>query len=211
MIPILYLDEDVVAADKPAGVPSIPAGSDPGLPARLADQVPGRLYPVHRLDKDVSGVILFARSPDAHRYLNGQFEGRRVRKTYLALVLGVVKPDRGTVEAPLRQFGSGRMGVATEKGADAETSFEVEERLRGATLLRVRPVTGRRHQIRVHLYSLGHPIVGDRLYGDRAAQKAYPRLMLHALEIALRLPSGRDETIASPVPESFRAVVASFR
>lgn len=210
MIPILYEDEDVIAADKPPGLSSIAEAGGGGLPARLKSVFPGKLYSVHRLDKDAGGVILLAKSAAAHRFLNDVFARRAVRKTYLAAVLGTVAPAAGRIDRPLRAFGSGRMGVDAVRGQPSLTDFETVEALPGATLLRVRPLTGRRHQIRVHLYSLGHPIVGDLRYGDRAAQRAFPRLMLHALELALRLPSGNETVIAAPAPESFTVVLEAL-
>ena len=116
---------------------------------------------------------------------------REVQKVYLALVNGLVKRREGRIGEPLREFGSGRMGVDKENGKASLTRYRVREHFQAHTLLSVLPLTGRRHQIRVHLYSIGHPIVGDRRYGDRAAQSAYPRLMLHARAITLPMPTGQ--------------------
>ena len=160
----------------------------------------GRLFPVHRLDKDVSGVILFAKTAEAHRYLNGEFEKRRVRKTYLAVCHGVIEKNRGVINAPIREFGSGRMGVDRERGKPAATEFRVVDRRGRFSVVHAYPLTGRRHQIRVHLYSIGHPVVGDRKYGDPGLQKAFPRLILHALSIEFTPPSGGRLTIESPPP-----------
>jgi RluA family pseudouridine synthase len=186
-------------------------GASGGLPELLRREglFAGRLYPVHRLDREASGVIVFAKDAETHRHLNGEFDRRAVRKTYLALVHGVTA-NRGTIDKPIREFGSGRMGVDAARGKPSSTQFKVERRLRGYTLVRVHPLTGRRHQIRVHLYSLGHPIVGDKKYGDRAVQSAFPRLMLHAIEIEFALPSGERLRIAAPVPESFSAVLQTL-
>jgi RluA family pseudouridine synthase len=162
-----------------------------------------KLFVVHRLDKQVSGVILFAKNAETHRYLNQLFEQRKVHKTYLALVHGIIEEDRGTIDKPLRRFGSGRMGEDQEKGKPCITQYTVERRCSGYTLLRVHPQTGRKHQIRAHFFSIGHPIVGDTLYGDKSLQKSYPRLMLHALAIRFRSSAHEDISIQSPIPLAF--------
>lgn len=207
---ILFENDDLLAVDKPEGVISIPTAGEGGLPELVRGVYAGRLYPVHRLDREASGVIVFAKDAGMHRHLNGEFDRRTVRKTYLALVHGVIDANRGTINKPIREFGSGRMGVDAARGKASSTEFKVERRLRRYTLVKLHPLTGRRHQIRVHLYSLGHPIVGDRNYGDREAQTAFPRLMLHALEIEFALPSGERLKIAAPVPESFAAVLKTL-
>lgn len=210
VIQILFENEDVLAVHKPEGLASIPEGK-PGrdcLLSLLAALFPDKLYVVHRLDKDVSGVILFAKNAVAHKCLNEQFNQRRVNKTYIALTHGGIDMDGGRIDKPLRRFGSGRMGVDLERGKPCVTEFRVEERLGAYTLVRVHPITGRRHQIRVHLYSIGHPIVGDRLYGEKGLQSRFPRLMLHAQRVAFRLPTGEEVSVEADPPPSFRKVVA---
>lgn len=210
-IRVLFQNDDVLAVAKPEGVVSIGRAGQGGLPELLQDVFAGKLFPVHRLDRGASGVIVFAKSADAHRHLNGQFDRREVRKTYLALVNGVVATNRGTINAPIRQFGSGRMGVDARRGKPSSTEWKVAEKLPAMTLLRVQPATGRRHQIRVHLYHIGHPIVGDLKYGDRALQQGFPRLMLHAFEIEFALTSGEHMTVEAPVPPSFEEVLQGLR
>jgi len=213
MIPVLFANDDLLAVNKPEGLASIPEG-DKGrdcLLALLESGGTGRLYIVHRLDKEVSGVILFARNAAAHKHLNEQFRQRSVSKTYVALVHGVIAANSGTIDQPIREFGSGRMGVDRQRGKPCLTEFQVSERLAAYTLVQAYPLTGRRHQLRVHFYSLGHPIVGDRRYGDKAAQLAFPRLMLHAQEIAFPLPTGEKVTVQAPIPESFWEVVDRIR
>jgi RluA family pseudouridine synthase len=211
LIRVLYEDADYLAVDKPEGVLSVAESGKGGLPEVLQDSHPGKLYPVHRLDKDASGIIVLAKNAAAHRHLNGEFDRREVRKTYLALVNGVPEVNRGRINAPIREFGSGRMGVDAKRGQASSSEWKVAEKLDGATLLRVQPSTGRRHQIRVHLYHIGHPILGDLRYGDRVRQERFPRLMLHALEIDFALPSGERVTIEAPVPASFEKVLAGLR
>jgi RluA family pseudouridine synthase len=210
-IRVLYETDDYIAVDKPAGVVSVGEAGQGGLPQLLKGHYAGRLYPVHRLDRGASGVLVFAKNAAAHRHLNGEFDRREVRKTYLAAVDGVPASNRGQINAPIREFGSGRMGVDVKRGKPSSTGWKIAERLDGAALLRVTPSTGRRHQIRVHLYHIGHPILGDLRYGDKARQARFPRLMLHAVSLEFTLPSGEGVAIEAPPPESFERVVASLR
>jgi len=214
MVPFLYNDKDLIAADKPEGIAVIPERSGPqgiSLVEILSKQHSTQLFVVHRLDKEVSGVILFAKNAFTHRNLCLQFEHREVQKTYTALVHGIVKADVGTIDTPIRQFGSGRMGVDRENGKESSTGYKVIDRYTTYTLLSVTPHTGRRHQIRVHLYSIGHPIAGDRRYGDRKMQEEYPRLMLHASSIEFKLQDGESLAIESPLPESFTAILDKIK
>lgn len=208
---ILYQDDDYLAVDKPEGVLSISEAGRGGLPGLLEDVHPGKLYPVHRLDREAGGVIVFARNAAAHRHLNTEFDRRAVRKTYLVLVHGTLAEASGHVDRPIREFGSGRMGVDPERGKPSVTDWELVERFGAFTLVIARPATGRRHQIRVHFYSLGHPVVGDRKYGDRGLQERFPRLMLHALSIEFALPAGGRVTVEAPPPPSFEAVLAVLK
>jgi len=210
MIEILFENNDIIAVNKPEGITSNLTREVEGLPSLLATAFSGKLYLVHRLDKEASGIILLAKNPAAHRYLNDQFSQRTIQKTYLALVHGVIQDKSGVIDKPIRQFGSGRMGIDPKGGKLSITEFEVEERLKDFTLVKAHPITGRRHQIRVHFYSIGHPVVGDLRYGDRAVQKAFPRLMLHGQEISFQLPTGESMTIRAPIPESFKVVVDSL-
>jgi len=208
---VLFETDDYLAVDKPEGVVSVAEAGKGGIPELLKDHHPGKLYPVHRLDRGASGVIVFAKNAAAHRHLNGEFDRREVSKTYLALVDGTLAVSRGQINAPIREFGSGRMGVDAKRGKPSSTVWKIAERLDSATLLRANPSTGRRHQIRVHLYHIGHPILGDLRYGDRTRQERVPRLMLHALALEFTLPSGERVTIEAPPPPSFDSVVAGLR
>ena len=205
MLPLLYQDADLLAVAKPEDLATIPERRPTGdsLLERLTRQVGMRLFVVHRLDKEVSGVVLLAKHAAAHRWLNDQFSARQVEKTYLAVVDGSIVPDRGTIDLPLRQFGSGRVGVDQGRGKPSRTGFAVLARCDAFTFLKVSPLTGRRHQIRVHLYAMGHPIVGDRRYGDLEQQSQYARIMLHAHAIAILRPDGRPIRIEAPAPPSW--------
>jgi len=212
MIPILFANEDVIAVNKPEGLASIPAPSaKDSLLSLLSATLSERLYVVHRLDQEASGVILLARNAVAHRFLSEQFSGQSVQKVYVALTHGVITEGTGVINKPLREFGSGRIGVDFQRGKPSVTEFRVLERFAAYTLVELYPRTGRRHQLRAHCYSLGHPIVGDLRYGDRALQRQFPRLMLHAWRITFALPSGEKVTVEAPFPESFQAVVKTIR
>jgi len=213
MIDVLYEDEDILAVNKPERLVAVPERRplEQSLIEVLSAQRAEKLYIVHRIDRETSGVIVFARNAEAHRQLNRQFETRSVEKVYLALVHGVLCDDWGEIDKPLRQFGSGRVGIDDQRGKASVTEFHVLERLPVLTLVEVRPHTGRRHQIRVHLYSIGHSVVGDPLYGEQTVQHSYPRLMLHAHKLSLHLPSGKRLTIGAAIPESFSRVVQMAR
>jgi RluA family pseudouridine synthase len=220
MLPILYQNDDIIAVDKPPGLASIPERdkTKESVLAQLSRAYPHKIYVVHRLDKNASGVILFAKNARTHKYLSRQFSSRTVKKTYLALVQGVVAEGRGVIDKPLRQFASGRVAVDSERGKPSVTEFEVVERFGSYTLVRAHPLTGRLHQLRVHFCSIGHPIVGDRVYGqarsttdEARGTRHEARLMLHAERIIFRLPSGEELTIESPIPDFFAQVVESLR
>jgi RluA family pseudouridine synthase len=206
---ILHEDERVVAVEKPAGIATVPGGGIPqgeSLQAAVAAHLGGKAFIVHRLDRDTSGVVVFARTPESHRELSQQFETHAVTKHYLALVAGHVRGRRGLISEPLREFGSGRVGV-DPAGKASQTEWERRERLRDSDLLEVTPITGRRHQIRVHLYAIGHPILGDRRYGHDRPVAGAPRLMLHALE--LTLPGGL--VLRAEPPPDFDEVLDGMR
>jgi RluA family pseudouridine synthase len=211
-IPVLYETADYLAVHKPETLASIPErlpGSESVL--QLLQRERGeKLFVVHRLDKEVSGVLMFARNAGAHRYLNDRFSSRDVRKTYLAVVHGVLAGPGGSIRKPLRQFGSGRMGV-DECGKASETDFDVQERWASTTLVQAFPRTGRRHQLRVHFYAIGHPVVGDPRYGNRVVQVDFPRLMLHALNISFVLPTLERVMVQADPPASFLEICELLR
>jgi 23S rRNA-/tRNA-specific pseudouridylate synthase len=176
-----------IAVSKPVGIATIPE-RDPEVPSlqrSLERELGLELFVVHRLDKEVSGLVLFALDAATHRALSLAFEHREVKKTYLAVVLGVPAWSELSATQKIHAFGSGRMGVDERRGKASTTELTVLARGAAHALVEARPVTGRRHQIRVHLYASGHPIAGDTRYGDRAAQSVYPRLLLHARRLVL--------------------------
>lgn len=213
---ILYEDADVVAVDKPAGmVVHAGAGCRSGTLVNALlhhfgalSQAGGELRPgiVHRLDRHTSGVLLAARHDAAHRRLAEQFATRQVEKVYLALVHGNVKEDQGRIEKPIARdrLRRVRMTARLAYGRAAVSEYRVLRRFAVFTLLEVRIRTGRTHQIRAHFSSLGHPVVGDRLYGAPARIPDRPpldRFFLHAHRIRFFQPStGLPVTVESPLP-----------
>lgn len=214
-IPVLHLDEDILVIAKPAGLRSTPDGWDPDLPhlRSVLEPAYGRLWLVHRLDKDASGVMVLARSAAAHRALSRQWERREVEKIYHAIVRGEPEWQRHTVEAPLRaNVGRRKRTVVHPQGQPAQTMLRVIRRLAGYALIEARPVTGRRHQVRAHLYHAGHPIVADPLYGP-GPQPGDPiaRLALHARRLVFRHPcTGEEVRFTAPHPEDFATALAQL-
>ena len=191
--------------DKPSGLLSVP-GRDPAhhdsAHARAETQADRRLFPVHRLDMDTSGLLVFATRRKAERELFRQFRERLVAKRYLAWVAGEVPQDDGLIDLPLtRHKGRPRSFVDLEGGRPARTRFSVLARSRGATCLSLHPETGRSHQLRVHLLSLGHPILGDRFYAPADIISRSDRLLLHAETLRLLHPwSGQPLELRAPSP-----------
>lgn len=190
---VLHEDAQLLVLDKPAGLLSVP-----GKGAHLADCLISRAqaaFPdallVHRLDRDTSGVMVFAMTSAAQRHLGLQFEKRQVKKTYVARVWGQLEPKDGTVDAPLIVDWPNRprQKIDWDTGKPAVTDWKVQRYEDHATRVRLFPQTGRSHQLRVHMLSLGHPILGDPFYATGEALDA-PRLMLHATELRLRHPEG---------------------
>ncbi len=200
---------ELLVINKPSGLLTMPARGELAKEKHLVGllhQRFGTVFVTHRLDRDASGLIIFARTAEAHRYYSGLFETRAVEKTYLVAAEGRVAEDRGEIDKPLKERGSGRVSV-TFDGKPSLTKYSVIERLKSATVLEVSIVTGRRHQIRVHLYSIGHPVVGDKLYGDAAKQARYPRMMLHSWKLKLKDMSGKMMSFEVYPPADFMGVL----
>lgn len=218
-VEILYQDAAVIAVNKPAGL-TVHAGAgrhDGTLVNRLVhhfkglSQLGGDERPgiVHRIDKDTSGVLLVARTDAAHRALAAQFSGRTVEKVYLALVNGRVKDDTGRITKPISRdpVRRIRMTARLAAGREAITEYRVRQRWDKFTFLEVRIKTGRTHQIRVHMASLGHPVAGDRLYGAPPAG----RLFLHAWKIAFTSPAtSQTVTVEAPLPPELEGWLAGL-
>lgn len=201
---ILHHDHELLFVDKPSGLLSVPGKGEhlaDCLIARVQAVFPEALL-VHRLDRDTSGVMVFALTPHAQRHLGLQFEKRQAKKTYLARVFGRVEPRAGTVDLPLIVDWPNRpkQHVDFENGKPAVTDWNVLRYEENATRMRLFPQTGRSHQLRVHMLELGHPILGDPFYATGEALRA-PRLMLHAESLRLRHPDGgKGVTIKAKCP-----------
>ena len=190
---VVHADHQLLVVDKPSGLLSVP-----GKGAHLADCLLKRVqkaYPeallVHRLDRDTSGVMVFALTPQAQRHLGLQFEKRQTKKTYVAKVWGRLEPKTGTVDLPLIVDWPNRplQMVDHVSGKPAQTDWRVARYEDQATRVRLMPLTGRSHQLRVHMREIGHPILGDAFYAEGPARD-FPRLMLHSESLRLRHPDG---------------------
>ncbi|MFN3526369.1 MAG: pseudouridine synthase [Paracoccus sp. (in: a-proteobacteria)] len=201
---ILHADHEILVVDKPSGLLSVPGrGEDRAdcLIARLRGAFPTVLL-VHRLDLDTSGVMVFALTPHAQRHLSKQFELRQVKKVYVARLAGRLEPKTGRVDLPLIVDWPNRprQKVDHAEGRPAQTDWRVIRATDTETRVRLMPVTGRSHQLRVHMTAQGHPILGDPLYAVGEAA-AHPRLMLHAESLRLRHPdSGEPISFSVPAP-----------
>ncbi len=226
---VVYRDDDVIVIDKPAGLVTHPApghrrgtlvnallaleGGEGNLATAAGVQRPGI---VHRLDRDTSGLIVVARNDAAQVSLQAQLKARRVRKTYLALVDGVVNAQLGRIEKPIGRDPRNRMRMAvTATGKPATTGYRVRERFAEWTLLDLDLVTGRTHQIRVHLESIGHAVAGDPVYATgttRRGPDGLERLFLHAWKLEFLSPgSGRLVRCEAPLPDALESVLDGLR
>lgn len=230
---ILYADQDLLAIDKPAGILAIPDRWDLNIPVaqQLLQSQFGTLLPVHRIDKDTTGVLLYARNEVAHRIISSDFSSRKIEKIYFAIVHGQPESQAWEVGLPLRADGDRlhRTIIDASKGKEAKTRFEVIERFRGFALVLAIPETGRTHQIRVHLAASGLAIVADPLYGNEDplllsmikpgwkgdAYKERPliaRTALHSAKVSFIHPKTKKELlIEAPFPRDFKATLAQLR
>lgn len=190
---ILYHDDDIIVANKPSGLLSVP-GRGPDKQACLLSHVQ-TVYPdaliVHRLDMDTSGLMVLARSAEAHRNLSRQFQERQTDKTYLALCAGLPSENTGSVSLPMRCDWERRplQMIDFVHGKYAETHWQRLQQYNGFFSVQLTPITGRSHQLRLHMKMLGHPILGDNLYADLQSLQRMPRLMLHAYSLSFSHPT----------------------
>ena len=229
---IIYENERFVAVHKPAGLLSIPdrEGSDISMKRLLQDKY-GSIFTVHRLDRDTSGIMLFARTEAAHQFLSKAFEVRTIEKYYLGLVTGIIPEKKGTIEAPIMEH-PGKRGVMVihKRGKEAITDYEVLEELGKFSLVQFQIHTGRTHQIRVHMQKFGHPIVCDELYGNGQPiflssikrnfklskneweeRPILSRLGLHAHRLVFTDADGSIYKLEAELPKDMRALLQQLR
>jgi len=202
---IVYQDDDLLIVNKPSGLLTVP-GKDPKHADCLIARV-NRVFPnakiVHRLDMATSGIICLAMHKEAHRNLSIQFQDRKTAKRYVARVFGKLEQQTGSVDLPLICDWPNRpkQMVDHDKGKPSLTHFKVLEHEAQATRVELTPITGRSHQLRVHMLSLGHPILGDRLYAHSEALALAPRLQLHAEMLSLTHPASDEKMVFEAAPE----------
>lgn len=225
---ILFEDDDLIALNKPSGLLSIPdrEGKEVSLKVMLQEKYE-RIFTVHRLDKDTSGLIIFAKNESTHKYLSAQFEDRQTVKIYLGLVIGSPPQSKGTIDSPIAEHPVKKgMMVINRKGKESLTDYEVLENFGIYSWIKFRIHTGRTHQIRVHMKELGHPVVADETYGDgkpvllssfknkfklskneEEERPILPRLALHAWQLKIKSPSGSLLEFEAPIPKDLRATL----
>lgn len=208
---ILFEDATLQIVQKPAGVDI----------EEVQHLLKEGFSPAHRLDKDTSGLLVIAKTKDALEYLQKQFKERNIQKTYLCLVEGNFAEDKGKIEALLGRSPNDRrkqkVFLKGEPGAEgkreASTQYQVLKQYQGYAFLEVKPKTGRKHQIRVHLSSLNHPIAGDKLYAfkDQRVPEGLKRQFLHAHSLTLALPNGVEKTFTSPLPKELQSILDNLK
>ena len=218
---IVYEDEDVLVINKPKGLVVHPAAGHQddtlvnGLLYAMGDDlsgINGELRPgiVHRIDKDTSGLLAVAKNDRAHTWLASQLKDHTMARTYEAIVCGSFREDSGTVDAPIGRHPTDRkkMCVTQRNSKEAVTHWEVVKRYRGYTHIRCKLETGRTHQIRVHMASIGHPILGDLVYGRKKPELGQSSQVLHAGQLCFRHPKdGRPVLVFADLPDYFREVI----
>lgn len=211
-LPVLYEDDNVLVVNKLPGVISHSRGkywNEPSVASfvrQKTHQAGERAGIVHRLDRATSGVMICAKNPETLSFLQRQFSNRSVKKTYLAIVVGTLKEKEAVIDMPIERNPKKPQTFRTgSQGKQAKTRYTVQREARGYSLLELQPETGRTHQLRVHLEAIGHPIVGDELYGGNEAD----RLMLHAYKLEISIPEGVRKTFTAPQPQEFTAIIDS--
>jgi 23S rRNA pseudouridine1911/1915/1917 synthase len=227
---VLFQDESLIVVNKPAGMLTIPDREGVAGVRNLLQQAFGTIFTVHRLDKDTSGVLVFARNEAMHRHLSIQFEARETKKIYNGLVLGLPFQKSGLIDEPIAEHPV-KKGMMTvyRKGKESQTEYEVLEQYRLFSWMQFRILTGRTHQIRVHMKHLGHPIVCDELYGDgkpvllsqfkskynapRDAEERpiLSRLALHAATLEFTDMNGERRSFEAPLPKDLKALLQQLR
>lgn len=229
---IIYEDENLIALNKPSGLLSIPdrEGKDISLKKLLIEKY-GNIFTVHRLDKDTSGLIVFAKNEVTHKHLSQQFEAKQTEKIYLGLVLGSLAEKKGSIDAPIAEHAVKKVLMTVHrKGKESLSDYEVLEDFKIFSWLQFQIHTGRTHQIRVHAKHIGHPIVCDDLYGDGKPillsslkhkfklskneleeRPILNRLALHALSLQFEKPNKEIIKLEAPIPKDLKALLQQLR
>jgi 23S rRNA pseudouridine955/2504/2580 synthase/23S rRNA pseudouridine1911/1915/1917 synthase len=230
-IEIIYQDDDIIVVNKPLGIIVIPdqyTDEIKTLVGILKRQLNQKIWVVHRIDKDTTGVLVFAKNAEVHRNISMQFQNSQVYKKYIALLSGVLEENEGTINKPM--LISGREVSIDITGKESITKFKVLERFKSYTLVEAMPLTCRRHQIRIHFWSLGHPLAIDAEYGvsgpimlsglkrnykikkSEDEKPLISRLTLHAQSLTLTLPSsGIGKTFEVPIPKDFELTLKQLK
>lgn len=231
-IETVFENEAFIAFNKPSGLLTIPDRFDPDKPClqKIAEQKSGKLYTVHRLDRDTSGLILFAKNENSHRYLSGLFQSRNIQKYYQALVHGIPHPEQGDIRQSISEhpIKKGRM-IINKNGKPAHTAYKLLKTWNSFSLAELQLFTGRTHQIRVHLQYLGHPVLCDPLYGNESQlmlssiKKHYKlskhtleerpilsRLALHASCLIFEDETGKPLEIRAALPKDMAATISQL-
>lgn len=229
---IIYEDEHLVVVNKPANYLSIPDRYKPDLPniQQFLKNKFGEIFTIHRLDRETSGIILFAKDAETHKALSLQFENRKVEKYYLAIVGGNVFEDEGKIDKPIAKHPSNQRMIIAKQGKPSLSHYKVVEKFRGYTLLEVQIMTGRTHQIRVHLQAIGYPLAVDPIYARKEAfylseikGKKYRRIdeeerplvsrcTLHAQSLVIHHPkTGEAMRFEAEAPKDIRAMLKQLR
>ena len=225
---LIFENDDFIAVNKPSGLLSIPdrEGKDISLKVLLKEKYENILT-VHRLDRDTSGLIVFAKNEAAHKHLSKQFEERQTEKIYAGLVIGSPANKKGSIDAPIAEHSVKRgMMIIHQRGKESLTDYEVMEDFGIYSWLQFQIHTGRTHQIRLHMKNIGHPVVCDELYGDGKPllisslknkfklskdeleeRPILNRLALHALKLSFTLPNGKKIQLEAPLPKDLRAAL----
>ena len=221
---VIYEDNDIIVINKQKGIVVHPGNGNPNgtlanaileLCKDSLSGIGGEIRPgiVHRLDKDTSGLIIVAKNDKAHIVISESIKNRQVKKTYIALVRGIVREKEATIKMPIGRSEKDRKKMAIKRnGKEAITHFKVLERFNGYTLLEVKLETGRTHQIRVHLSEIGHPIVGDEVYSNGKNQFGIKGQLLHAQRLEFEHPITKQKLcLEAPIPEEFHKVILNLR
>jgi len=229
---IIFENENYIALNKPAGLLSIPDREQSQISLKdILITTYGSIYTVHRLDKDTSGIIVFAKNAETHKYLSLLFEERKTEKYYVGLVLGSPANKQARIDAPISEHPQHKgMMVVHQKGKPSITDYEVMESFRTFSLIQFQLHTGRTHQIRVHCKNIGHPLACDPLYGDgkpillsaikkkfklskneEAERPMLNRLALHSYRLILTEPDGQTRELIAPIPKEFTAILQQLK